>query len=200
MLLLIGASVSAGGLGAGLLSLGPVLRLILAEGGSLAQLCEQWNGKHDWPKVPEALMALLPQSAYGGVVVLMVGLALLTVVGAGANYLHQMVSMGLCARTVARIRLDIFQHCLHLPLGAVTQQGPTEFTSRVLRDTGELRSGFESLTSKTVAQITKGVAAFLAALLFDWRLVLVALVAGPLLGVVLRKTGKSIRRDGRAHV
>ena len=57
MLLLIGASVSAGGLGAGLLSLGPVLRLILAEGGSLAQLCEQWNGKHDWPKVPEALMA-----------------------------------------------------------------------------------------------------------------------------------------------
>ena len=196
-LLVLGASVSAGGLGAGLLSLGPMLRLILLEGGSLAQLCEQWNARHASLQVPGWAMSLLPGSAYGGVVLLMMGLALLTVIGASANYLHQMVSMGLCARTAALVRLEIFQHCIHLPLAAVTQQGPTEFTSRVLRDTGELRSGFESLTSKTVAQITKGAAAFVAALLFDWRLVLVALVAGPILGIVLRKTGKSIRRGSR---
>ncbi|NBW64127.1 MAG: ABC transporter ATP-binding protein, partial [Synechococcaceae bacterium WB4_1_0192] len=125
-----------------------------------------------WPQIPGFVSAMLPASAYGGVVLLMAGLALLTLVGASANYLHQMVSMGLCARTAAMIRLEVFQHCIHLPLAAVTQQGPTEFTSRVLRDTGELRAGFESLTSKTIAQITKGVAAFLAALLFDWRLVL----------------------------
>jgi ABC-type multidrug transport system fused ATPase/permease subunit len=174
-----------------------MLRLILTEGGSLAQLCEQWNAKHAWPQIPSAVSGMLPTSAYGGVVLLMVGLALLTIVGAAANYMHQMVSMGLCARTAALIRLEVFRHCVHLPLAAVTRQGPTEFTSRVLRDTGDLRSGFESLTSKTVAQITKGVAAFLAALLFDWRLVLVALVAGPVLGVVLRKTGKSIRRGSR---
>ena len=197
LLLVLGASVSAGGLGAGLLSLGPMLRLILTEGGSLSQLCDQWNAAHAWPQVPGFVSGMLPGTAYGGVVLLMAGLALLTMVGASANYLHQMVSMGLCARTAAMIRLEVFQHCIHLPLAAVTQQGPTEFTSRVLRDTGELRGGFESLTSKTVAQITKGVAAFLAALLFDWRLVLVALVAGPILGIVLRKTGKSIRRGSR---
>ncbi len=196
-LLVLGASVSAGGLGAGLLGLGPVLRLILTDGGSLAQLCQQWNAGHAWARIPEGVILVLPTSAYGGVVVLMIGLALLTLVGASANYLHQMVSMGLCARTAALIRLEVFRHCIHLPLAAVTRQGPTDFTSRVLRDTGELRSGFESLTSKTVAQITKGVAAFAAAVVFDWRLVLVALVAGPILGVVLRKTGKSIRRGSR---
>ena len=197
LLLVLGASVSAGGLGAGLLSLGPMLRLILTQGGSLAQLCDQWNAAHDAARIPAFVVALLPASAYGGVVLLMAGLAAMTVVGASANYMHQMVSMGLCARTAARIRLEIFQHCVHLPLAAVTQQGPTEFTSRVLRDSGELRAGFEALTSKTIAQITKGAAAFAAALIFDWRLVLVALVAGPILGLVLRKTGKSIRRGSR---
>jgi ABC-type multidrug transport system fused ATPase/permease subunit len=130
----------------------------------------------------------------------MIGLAVLTVFGAAANYMHQMVSMTMCARTVAQVRLEVFQHAIHLPLGEVNRQGPTEFTSRVLRDTNDLRGGFESLTSKTLAQVTKGLAALIAAMIFDWRLVLVSLVVGPLLGVVLRKTGKSIRRGSRGSL
>ena len=38
------ALITAGGLGAGLLSLGPMLELILREGSSLAQLAEQALG------------------------------------------------------------------------------------------------------------------------------------------------------------
>jgi ABC-type multidrug transport system fused ATPase/permease subunit len=196
-LLALAACVSAGGLGAGLLSLGPMLRIILEQGGSLRTLAEQWNTRHVWPEVPDWAMALLPESAYGGVVAIMAGLVVLTLVGASANFLHQLLSMGVSSRVAAMVRLEVFQHALHLPLAAVTRQGPTEFTSRVLRDTGELRTGFETLTSKTLAQITKGAAAFLAALIFDWRLVLVALVAGPVLGIALRKTGKSIRRGSK---
>ncbi|NBX24568.1 MAG: ABC transporter ATP-binding protein [Planctomycetes bacterium] len=196
-LLLLAASISAGGLGAGLLSLGPVLRIILEQGGSLRTLAEQWNARHAWPAVPAWGLEVLPESAYVGVVVIMAGLVVLTLIGASANFLHQLLSMGVSSRAAAMVRLEVFQHALHLPLATVMRQGPTEFTSRVLRDTGELRTGLETLTSKTLAQITKGAAAFLAALLFDWRLVLVALVAGPVLAVALRKTGKSIRRGSR---
>ncbi len=197
VLVVLGASISAGGLGAGLLSLGPILRLILQEGSSLQSLSRQWNSSHASLHIPEWLIALFPQSAYPGVILLMVGLVLLTLVGASANFMHQMISMGMCARTAARIRLEVFEHSIHLPLATVTHQGPTDFTSRVLRDTGELRAGFESLTSKTLAQVTKGVAAFCAAIVFDWRLVLVAMIAGPVLGLVLRATGKSIRKGSR---
>ena len=194
-LLLLGATVSAGGLGAGLLGLGPILRIILIDNVSLRGMTEEWLKRHPrFDVLPSAVIEMIPTTPYAGVVLSMFGLAVLTIVGAAANYLHQMVSMTMCARTVARIRLDVFQHAVHLPLGEVNRQGPTEFTSRVLRDTDALRGGFESLTSKTLAQITKGLAAFVAALIFDWRLVLVSLVVGPLLGVVLRKTGKSIRR------
>jgi ABC-type multidrug transport system fused ATPase/permease subunit len=197
MLLLLAATISAGGLGAGLLSLGPMLRIILEQGGSLRTLAEQWNARHTWLEVPAWGIAMLPESAYAGVVMIMVGLVVLTLIGASANFIHQLLSMGVSSRAAALIRLEVFQHALHLPLAAVTRQGPTEFASRVLRDTGELRSGLETLTSKTLAQVTKGAAAFAAALLFDWRLVLVALVAGPVLAVALRKTGKSIRRGSR---
>jgi subfamily B ATP-binding cassette protein MsbA len=164
-------------------------------------MARDWLGRSSLSDVvPEGAVALLPTSPYAGVVLAMIGLAVLTVVGASANYLHQMVSMTMCARTVARIRLDVFRHAVHLPLGEVNRQGPTEFTSRVLRDTNDLRGGFEALTSKTLAQVTKGLAAFGAALIFDWRLVLVSLVVGPLLAVVLRKTGKVIRRGSQGSL
>ncbi|MBM4007714.1 MAG: ABC transporter ATP-binding protein [Planctomycetes bacterium] len=200
-LLLLGATVSAGGLGAGLLGLGPILRIILIENGSLRSMAEGAVERHAWLQfIPSGLIESLPTQPYPGVMLAMVGLAILTIVGASANYMHQMVSMTICARTVAQVRLEVFQHAIHLPLGEVNRQGPTEFTSRVLRDTSDLRGGFESLTSKTLAQVTKGLAAFIAAMIFDWRLVLVSLVVGPLLGVVLRKTGKSIRRGSRGSL
>jgi len=197
VLVLLGASISAGGIGAALLSLGPVLRLILKENGSLQTLATQWNQAHAWPHFSLWMIEWLPQSAYAGVLLLLVALALMTIVGAAANFMHQMVSMGMSSRTAAMVRLEIFRHAIHLPLATVNRQGPTDFTSRVLRDTGELKAGFEALTSKTLAQVTKGIAAFLAAVIFDWRLVLVALVAGPILALVLRKTGKSIRKGSR---
>jgi subfamily B ATP-binding cassette protein MsbA len=197
-LLILGASISAGGLGAGLLGLGPILRIILSENGSLRTMANDWLARNpDFDVVPRSVLDLLPTEPYASVVLAMLALGLLTAVGASANYLHQMVSMTVCARTVAQIRLEVFRHAIHLPLGEVNRQGPTEFTSRVLRDTGDLRGGFESLTSKTLAQVTKGFAAFVAALIFDWRLVLVSIVVGPVLGIVLRKTGKSIRRGSR---
>ena len=200
-LLLVGASISAGGLGAGLLGLGPILRIILSEHGSLRAMTTEWLARNpSFDVFPEALLQLLPAEPYPSVVLAMVGLGLLTVVGASANYLHQMVSMTICARSVAQIRLEVFQHAIHLPLGEVNRQGPAEFTSRVLRDTNDLRGGFESLTSKTLAQVTKGLAAFVAALIFDWRLVIVSIVVGPVLGIVLRKTGKSIRRGSRGSL
>jgi ABC-type multidrug transport system fused ATPase/permease subunit len=191
---LIGAFISAGGLGAGLLSLGPLLQLILRDGTSLQEIVRGFIAKNPWAAVPEGIVAALPTTPYGGVVCVLAGLCAMTVFGAAANFVHQLVSMGLCARTTARIRLAVFRHVIHLPLSTVTRQGPAEFTSRINNDVTALNGGFEALTSKTISQLTKGVAAFGAAIWFDWRLVFVSCTVGPILAIVLRKTGKSIRR------
>lgn len=193
---LLFASISAFGLGAGLVSLGPVLKLLLdptSEGG-LHALALAHNAAGTFPTIPSVIIAWLPAAPYDGIMLLMAGLVLLTIVGASANFLHQFLSLTLCTRIIASVRIEIFRHAVHLPLGVVVRRGPAEFTSRILRDTNELQQGLVALTSRSVAQLTKGVAAFGAALWFDWRLTAVAIIVAPLMGLVLRKFGKRIRR------
>ena len=197
-LALLFATISAAGLGAGLLSLEPVLDLIIGDGGAgLAEMARQYNAKAPWIGIPDALVERLPDGRFDSVLVVLGGLAVLTVIGATANFLHQYLALSLCTRVVARVRLDAFRHAIRLPLGDIVRRGPAEFTSRIIRDSAELHAGLVALTSRTAAQLTKGAAAFLAAIFFDWRVVVVAAITGPLLAIILRKSGKRIRRGTR---
>ncbi|MBM4100176.1 MAG: ABC transporter ATP-binding protein [Planctomycetes bacterium] len=183
------AAISAGGLGAGLVALSPLLEFLLKKQSSLAE----WVAANA-PWVPPALTDRLPSDPFGGVVAVFVVLLAMTAFGATANFLHQFLSLTLCTRVVAEVRHDVFKHSVNLPLGTVLGRGPAEFVSRTIRDSAELQRGLVALTGKTVAQATKGAAAFAAAIWFDWRITLIALVAAPLIALPLRKFGKRIRR------
>ena len=189
------AAVSAGGLGTGLVALAPVLDLLLRSGGTLGS----WV-RANAPWVPEAIVERLPADPFDGVVTLFVLLAAMTVVGAAANFGHQYLSLTLCTRVVAGIRHDIFKHVVNLPLGPVVARGPSELVSRVTRDSVALQGGLVALTGKALAQVTKGAAAFLAAVWLDWRITVIALVAVPALAIPLRKFGKRIRRGMRGSL
>jgi subfamily B ATP-binding cassette protein MsbA len=190
------AVVSAGGLGIGLVSLGPLLRIILVGKSkeNVAQLVSQYNASRPTFTIPESVVELLPSSPFHAVVAIMVGLGLLTIFGATANFFHQFMALELSNRAVAEVRTDVFRHSLALPLGEVQHRGAAELVSRINKDSMALQSGLLALTSKTVAQLTKGLAAFAAAVWFDWRLTIVALVVAPVLASILRKLGRRIRR------
>ncbi len=197
-LALLFATISAAGLGVGLLSLAPILKLILGDSGqALPEMARDYNATSPFVPVPDALVAILPEGTLASVMLVLGVLAAMTIVGATANFLHQYIALSLCTRVVARVRLDAFRHAVRLPLSEVVLRGPAEFTSRIVRDAAELQSGLVALTSKSVAQLTKGAAAFVAAVIFDWRVVVVAAIAGPVIAVILRKTGKRIRRGTR---
>jgi len=189
------ALISAGGLGAGLVALSPVLEFLLRKNQSLGQWITQ-----NAPWIPPELTEHLPKDAFGGVVVVFVALMVMTAIGAAANFGHQYLALTLCVRMVTEIRHDIFKHAVNLPLATVLQRGASDLVSRTVRDSAELQRGLVALTGKTVAQITKGGAAFLAAIWFDWRITLVALVAVPVLAIPLRKFGKRIRKGVRGSL
>lgn len=189
------ALISAGGLGAGLVALSPVLEFLLRKNQSLGEWINQ-----NAPWVPLEFTEHLPKDAFGGVVVVFVALLVMTAIGAAANFGHQYLALTLCVRTVTEIRHDVFKHVVNLPLGTVLQRGASDLVSRTVRDSAELQRGLVALTGKTVAQITKGGAAFLAAVWFDWRITLVALVAVPVLAIPLRKFGKRIRKGVRGSL
>ena len=198
---LVFSVISAGGLASGLVSIGWLLELILGTDPAvnLSSIAAGAVERHPaiGAFVPDALLAWLPTDRLAGVGLILGALLLLTFAGAFANFLHQCCSLTLSMVTVSEIRLEAFRHALRLPLGSVLRRGPAEIVSRVTRDTAELERGFSALTSKTLAQVTKGAAAFLAAVWFDWRLTIVAVVVAPILGAVLRKFGKRILRGSR---
>jgi ABC-type multidrug transport system fused ATPase/permease subunit len=198
---LLFATISAGGLGAGLIGIKPVLAMVLEpDHRGLPQLAEELN-QSEWVggRISEPLINGLPEGAFEAVLWLMLGLGLLTTIGATANFLHQFFALTVANRTIALVRREAYQRVTHLPLKTIVSHGPSDAISRVINDTDALAAGYVAMLSKAVAQLTKGVAALIAAFIIHWPLALTAMLVMPLLAVVIRKLGKRIRRaSGRA--
>ena len=194
------AMVSAGGLGVGLVMLGPMLNMLLEQGNNLPGLAEQFNANGHWITVPRWLIEILPPDPFMGIVWLMLGILALTLVGGFANFMHKYLSQALAATTVAQIRQEVFCHVIHLPLDSVIARGPSEFIARIVRDAAELQRGLIALTSKSVTQILKGIAALVAAFVFQPMLSMTIVITAPVLGLILKKLGKRIRRGTRGSL
>ena len=191
------AFVSAGGLGVGLIAVVPMLNIVFKDEGegALAAEAQRFAAKWDWT-IPPGVLDALPDTQMASVIWIVIGLTLMTILGATANFLHQYLSLTLTARVVADIRRDAFRHVLHLPLWRIAGDS-SDAVSRMLNDTQALHLGMTALTSRVIAQLTKGIAAFTAALFIAPRLTLLATLVAPVIYVIIRKLGKRIRRASR---
>jgi ABC-type multidrug transport system fused ATPase/permease subunit len=194
------AVISAGGMGAGLMSLGTILSLARREEGGLQTFASEYNVTDPVIELPGWLVGLLPEDRFRGVVLLVSALGILTLIGGVANFLHQFLSMTIVAKTIAGVRRDCFRRVMHMPLGRIITRGPSEFVARIIRDAAELQGGLIALTSKSVAQVTKGMAALFVAFWYSWQLSLAAMVVAPALIITMRKLGKRIRRGTRGSL
>ena len=194
------AFLSAGGMGVGIMALVPVLTNILEdEGAPLAELAQKYSERLEgWFGVaaPQAWIDALPTDRFVSVVWIVVGLCVLTIVGAAANFLHAYWSVTLATRVVTGVRRDAFRSVVHLPMRSVVASGVNDIVSRIVHDTSKLSSGFMALVNKGPAQVTKGIAGFIAAVLVDWRS-LGAIPVAVLLGWIIRKLGKVVKRASR---
>lgn len=193
---LVFALISAGGLGAGIIAIGPVLKTILEPDHSgLPQLAAEYNlDPALGVRIPQDMIDRLPEGPFEAVLWMMIGLGVLTVLGAVANFMHQYLALTVVHKTVATIRRQAYARVIHLPLKTIVSRGPTDAISRVVNDTESLSQGFVALLSKAIAQVTKGLIALIVALISNWQLALAAMLVMPLLAVVIRKLGKRIRR------
>ncbi|HWB20814.1 MAG TPA: ABC transporter transmembrane domain-containing protein, partial [Phycisphaerales bacterium] len=196
------AFCSAGGLGAGILSFGPLLTMVLDREAnhSLHSLAIDYNAKPHHAYIPQAIIDLLPTTPLSSVMLILSVIAVITLVGGAFNFLHQYLSQTVTARTIGRIRKQTYDAVVHQPLITVITRGPTDAVSRIIRDTAELQRGLIALLSKAVTQATKGVAALLVAVVSDWRLTVIAIPTLIVIAVILRKLGKRIRRGTRSSL
>ncbi len=205
VLALVFAFISALSMGAGVGALAGVINLINPEKlkpGEVAptpseQVERALNSLPGGIDLPQPILDLIPREPFGAVVAMVVGLCILTIIGATANFIHQYFSITICTRAVARIRSRVYAHILALPLSSVVSGDSADRISRLLRDTQMLNVGFIAVTSRATAQITKGAVMLLVAIIIDWRLTLVTLAVGPVIAIIIRKFGKRIMRGIR---
>lgn len=194
----VGAVISAGGLGAGLAAVAPLLSAILEDEASSLRALASRSVEIGTLRLslPPSLVEALPADRFDSVLWMVLGLGVLTLIGAAGNFVHAYSAATLATRAIAEIRRDAFRAVVHLPLVRVLEQGSSDMVSRIVNDSTRLSVGFLALVGKAPAQVTKGVAAFIAAIIVDFR-VLAVLPAGLLLGVVIRKLGKRVKRAAR---
>jgi ABC-type multidrug transport system fused ATPase/permease subunit len=194
------AILSAGSLGVGIVGLKPILEGVIGtEHKDLAALARDLNATRVVAgRIPQAWIDSLPPGEFTAVAWIMAGLGVLTLLGGVANFLHAFLSLTVVQRTVANIRREAFHRVLRMPLKDVVAGGSADRVSRIVGDTQSLESGFNAMLSKALAQVTKGGAAFAAALFLEWRLTIVAVLVAPVLYQVIRKLGKRIRRASRS--
>ncbi|MCB9845478.1 MAG: ABC transporter ATP-binding protein [Phycisphaeraceae bacterium] len=192
------AVLSGLGLGVGLLAAYPVLDNVLGNGHDLPTMAQSLNqGGHLPVAIPQWVVNVLPSGRYLAIVIIVVAMALLTLFSETVAFLHQWLSIQVVHRTIADIRRRAFHRVIRLPLKDVVASGTNDAISRIVNDSAQLAGGFTALMSKAVAQTAKGVAALGAALLFHWKLTLIAMVVAPVLAFVIRSVGQTVRRASR---
>ncbi|MGP1310123.1 MAG: ABC transporter ATP-binding protein, partial [Phycisphaerales bacterium] len=146
--------------------------------------------------VRDSTIAALPDDRFGTVVWLVAGLCVLTVLGATANFVHAYCAETMASNACSSVRRAAFRGAVNMPLRDVVRAHASDLVSRIVNDSTRLRSGFLVLVGKAPAQVLKGFAAFVAAIVIEPRAVAIVPV-GIVLGVIIRQLGRRIKKAAR---
>ena len=194
---LIGAVVAAGCFGAGIGVIPVIFNVILGKDGKpLPVLLKEWDTKVNG-LIPDHWIAAAPTDSFHGIIVVLIGILILTFIGATGKFIHGYLAMSAGIRTIADLRRRAFNHLIHLPLKTVVETGTADRMSRIVKDTNRLRAGFTALTTKAIGESLKGVAALIVAFMLNWQLTLIAIIGAPILAIVIRKFSKKVQKASK---
>jgi subfamily B ATP-binding cassette protein MsbA len=198
---LAGAVVSAACFGVGLSMMLPTFSLLLQQKRTVRELVDSYLTPESMPAwLYDALHGAatsLPDDPFWAFVVVMGVIALLTLIGSTGRYIHAVTTLTITERAAMDLRARMFRRFIHAPIAFALQRGSSDLISRTVTDTRILTRGHQEILGKAVAEILKGAAALLVALVLDWMLSLVVLIGAPVIVVLLRKFGKVIRRASK---
>jgi ABC-type multidrug transport system fused ATPase/permease subunit len=125
-------------------------------------------------------------------------LALISIFGNILKFFQEYLSDKAATLAVNDIRRRLYDHVLHVPIGHFGANGTSDVTSRLVQDSGALEQGFKTVLGQSIQQPVTSLFAFCVALVISWRLTLIIVVFGPVMGAIVQKFGKKMRRASRA--
>jgi ABC-type multidrug transport system fused ATPase/permease subunit len=143
------------------------------------------------------LVGVLPNDSWQALLYVVVLFNLLCVVGSIFRYYQQFIGMSVANRVVMDIRRGMYDRVVQLPASYFAQKGTSDVMSRLTQDTNTLTEGVSMALGKAIQEPIKAVFAFGLAWVIDWRLTLGVVLIMPVLGIIIRKFSKRMRRAAR---
>ena len=139
----------------------------------------------------------VPADVYGGFALALVMVIPLTLFGSTMRFTHAALSYTVSLRSVMRIRQRAYFRMLHVPADLLDDIGAADRLSRLMSDTARLGRGFASLMGRAVRDSMMGVVYLLWAVIIDWQLTGIFLLALPVIGIAMKKFGKKVRKAAK---
>ena len=95
------------------------------------------------------------------------------------------------------LRCDNYDIVLRLPVTYFSEKGTSDTMSRFIQDTNVLVRGQVTLFGKTLVEPAKAIGSLGMALIFSWKLTLLALIAGPPAYLLIRTLGKAMKKASK---
>jgi ABC-type multidrug transport system fused ATPase/permease subunit len=147
----------------------------------------------------EGILRYIPEgqsreSKKNAVIVIILLLAVVTGVRCLARFYQDYMSQKVVNVMLAHVREDAFKHCLEVPVGYFSEEGPSNAISRLIRDTTGIGVGVKILLGRALREPLKILGLLGVAMLIDVKLTLVFLCAAPAAVYVIAKLGRKIKR------
>ncbi len=136
-----------------------------------------------------------PIKAIGAIMGVLVGLAIF---GNIVRFFQQYLSEKAAVLAVRDIRHQLYDHTLHLHLSFFGQKGTSDVTSRLTQDAQSLQEGMKQILGQSIQEPIKAGLVLGLALFISWPLTIFICLFAPVMGVLIRKFGKKVRRAAKA--
>lgn len=113
------------------------------------------------------------------VVFIILVVTVITVVRCIARYYQQYLAEKVVQVGINRLREDAFEHVINMPVGFFSSERPSDYVSRLVRDTGAMGNGIKILLGKALQEPLNTIFLLGAAALLSWQLTLIFLCGAP---------------------
>ena len=140
---------------------------------------------------------MLPANRMAALMMMVLFFVVLCIVGSVFRYFQQYLGMTVANRVILDLRRRTYNRIVQLPTSFFARRGTSDVTSRLTGDAATLTDGVQMAFGKAVQEPVKAAGALFAALYIDWKLTLMMLLSMPLLGLLISKFSKHMRKASR---
>lgn len=146
-------------------------------------------------------VSLIPAGAVKGDVTtltyLLSGLVVLVLLGNVFRYYGEVVIASAVLRAMMRLRAQLYERTLQLPLAQHLAQPTSDLVTRFVQDIHEIQRGLLTLFGRCIREPLRVVLIIGLALTLDWRITLAMVVVAPIAVAVFWSIGRSVKKANR---